>query len=227
MIDPTPRGTIVVLHAPGYAPVMSRPDIVVRAEATGADSIGWSEAYSIAGQVLHNRPGYQVRVGRSSVNTRLVRSPMGDAGDTPISVREGHRIVSARRTRITAPGLPRKFAPERWLTVATYESPAGLVTHINVHPSPRFCVPFQWRKVMAAALKAARSARAAGNHVVLTGDLQTKRGVRALLAGAGMESWNAHVDWLGWSRSLRLVSAKQVDVEGLDHPWLLGTFVAR
>jgi hypothetical protein len=221
-----PDEALVVGHFPGYAPVMHRPDILHRMKQTGCDSGGLSEAYSIAGIVLHSDPDYRVRVGRSTVDTRAVRSPRGDAGDTPVIVREDRRLVASKTMRVTAPGMPRKFAPERWLTVVTYEHPLGFVTHVNVHPSPVFCGPLAWRRNMIAAVRAVRSARAVGNHVVLTGDLQTKRVVRGMLADAGLSAWNSGVDWLAWSKGLQLVSTRAFRVEDLDHPWLVGVFAA-
>jgi hypothetical protein len=224
-----PDEALVVLHAPGYAPVMVRPDIVKRAESTGADSIGWSEAMSIAGRVLHNRPDYRAFCGKSAVDTRRVHSPMGDAGDVVISVRDDHRILAKKAERITHPGPLRfaKWTPERWGTVVTYDHPQGPVTHINIHPNPIFTGPVKWRKVIDWALRKIRAAKAAGNHVVLTGDLQTKRRIRAIFAEVGMSSWNRHVDWLMWSDGLQLVSTREILVDGLDHPWLCGVFAAR
>lgn len=219
---------LVVLHAPGYGPIMHRPDIIHRAEATGADSIGWSEANRIAGQVLHNRPDYRAFCGRSTVDTRRIPNPMGDAGDTVISVRDGHRILAKKAERITHPGPLRflKWTPERWGTVVTYDHPQGAVTHINIHPSPVFAGPLKWRKVMDWGMKKVRSGRAAGNHVVLTGDLQTKA-VRPMLTGAGLSVWNNGVDWIAWSADLQLVGVRTIQVDGLDHPWLCGTFVGK
>jgi hypothetical protein len=206
---------------------MHRPDIVHRAESTGADSIGWSEANRIAGRVLHNRPDYRAFCGKSDVDTRLVPSPMGDAGDVVISVRDDHRILAKKAERITHPGPLRflKWTPERWGTVVTYDHPQGPVTHINIHPNPVFTGPLKWRKVMAWGIRRVHAAKAAGNHVVLTGDLQTKA-VRSMLTGAGLEVWNVGVDWLAWSDGLQLVSTREIRVDDLDHPWLLGTFAA-
>jgi hypothetical protein len=220
-----PDEALIVGHFPGYAPVMHRPDILHRMKQTGCDSGGISEGYRIAGRVLHGDPDYRVRVGRSDVDTRACPSPMGDAGDTPIIVRREHPLLWSSADRITKPGLPRKFAPERWLTVATYRHPQGIVTHVNVHPSPVFCSLLAWRRNMKAALRAV-AARTAGNHVVLTGDLQTKR-VRGMLTDAGLSAWNNGVDWIAWSEGLQLVSTRVIQVPDLDHPWLVGTFAAR
>jgi hypothetical protein len=107
------------------------------------------------------------------------------------------------------------------------EASEGLVTHVNVHPSPVFCGIVAWRRNMNAALRAVRSARAAGNHVVLTGDLQTKRVVRGMLVDAGLSTWNNGVDWIAWSSSLQLVSTRVIRVPDLDHPWIVGVFAAR
>jgi hypothetical protein len=224
-----PDEALIVLHAPGYGPIMHRPDIVHRAESTGADSIGWSEANRIAGRVLHNRPDYRAFCGKSDVDTRRIPNPMGDAGDTVISVRDDHRILAKKAERITHPGPLRflKWTPERWGTVVTYDHPQGPVTHINIHPSPVFTGHRKWRKVIDWALRKIRSARAAGNHVVLTGDLQTKRLIRGILAEVGLSSWNVGVDWLAWSNGLQLVSTREIRVDGLDHPWLCGVFASR
>ena len=222
-----PDESLVVGHFPGYAPVMHRPDILHRMKATRCDSGGISEGYRIAGRVLHNDPDYRTRVGRSSVDTRMVPSPMGDAGDTVISVRDDHRILARKAERITHPGPLRflKWTPERWGTVVTYDHPQGPVTHINIHPSPVFAGPRKWRKVIDWALRKIRAAKAAGNIVVLTGDLQTKARIRGLLGEQGLSSWNNGVDWIAW-HGVQLVGVRTVRVDGLDHPWLCGTFAA-
>lgn len=211
-----------VLHAPGYAPRVG-PASVRAAEDNHPDTIGWSEAYKAAGW-LNQRPLYRAVVGRSKVNTRKVTSTRGDAGDNPISVRDDHHISDRRSYRVTHPGpLPvRKWAPERWVTVAVFEWNGEWVTHINVHPSPPFTGLLKWRKVMNAALREVRMAKAAGRLVVLTGDLQT-RSAGAKLIRVGLKVWREGIDYVAYSpRFQRQVDGSRTfKPEGMDHPWML------
>ena len=218
--------TFTVLHAPGHAPDMDA-SIIERAESTGADVIAFSEAYKIAGQELHGRPDYRVKVGRSNVSTRLVRSPMGDAGDNPILTATAtlERIQYRRPWRVTHPGPTKwmKFTPERWLNVERVQWGYVTVTVIAAHPSPFFAGPFKWRRVMSAAIREVHAAKARGDAVVLVGDLQTRRAT-ALLREAGLEVFASGIDYLAWSGFKRF-STQVFRVEPLDHPWILARFV--
>lgn len=211
---------LTVLHAPGYAPAMDEV-IIARIEELAPDSAGISEAYRIAGRPLHNRRDYRARVGRSDRDTRAVVSPMGDAGDTPILVRGDLDIVRHRAFKVTNPNaaLWRKFAPERWLNVVSYEWAGRTVTHINVHPSPYFAGPRKWLKVMRAAVREVHAAKARGELVVLTGDLQTGRAT-ALLREAGLTVWAVGVDFIA-TFGFRRAGVQVVNVPRLDHPWML------
>lgn len=219
----TPK-VLRILHAPGHAPDVSLAS-VLDAERTGADSIGYSEAYRIAGSTLAGSRDYQVVRGMSRTNTRAVRSPRGDAGDNPIAVRDDHHIADRRAYRVTRPGFPRKFAPERWVTVAVFEwRDAGeWVTHINIHPSPRFVGLSKWHRVMAAGLREVRKAKAQGRLVVLTGDLQTGA-ARRMLERAGLKVWQVGVDYIAYDqRFTRHIDgdSRTFKPAGMDHPWML------
>lgn len=211
---------LLILHAPGYAPEFDVEAIRI-AEKTGADSIGWSEAYREADE-LAERPEYRTVMGSSRTDTRLVKSPRGDAGDNPISVRKGRRIRRTRARRLTPPGEPQKYAPERWGYSVTYQWDGETFTHIHLHPSPLFVGKGQWVRVMAWGIAEAGRAMRRGEHFALTGDLQTRRAFcKTMLRAAGMRVWNEHVDYVCVSRSLRFVSQRVIHVEGFDHPWML------
>ncbi|CAA9242867.1 MAG: hypothetical protein AVDCRST_MAG83-1736 [uncultured Arthrobacter sp.] len=214
------RSTLIILHAPGYAPRFDL-DTIETAEGTGADSIGWSEAYRMADE-LARRPDYLIRMGNTRTHTRVVPSPRGDAGDNPISFRKGRQTRLVRAVRATGPGEPRKYAPERWVYAVTYRWSGEWVTHVHAHPSPLFVGRGPWLRVMHATLREVRQAKRRGEHVVLTGDLQTrKRFLKVMLRAAGLRIWNEHVDYLCHTRGLKFAGREVLKVEGIDHPWLL------
>lgn len=210
---------LVVLHAPGYAPEMDER-VVEKAEALGADSIGWSEVYRMADRL--SSVGYWCQVRTSPVSTRAVRSPRGDAGDNPISVRRRRQVRRSSAVKVTDPGQPLKYAPERWVYTVTYQWDRGLVTHISAHPSPLFVGNRPWRAVMRVALGEVKAARRRGEDVVLSGDFQTGRlFCKTMLRAAGLRVWNDGVDYVCHSKGLRRVSEQTIRVDGLDHPWML------
>ena len=211
--------TLRVLHAPGYAPRFTEATLA-EAEATGADSIGYTEAYRAANHL--DSAGYVGVVGHSAVDTRAVRSPQGDAGDNPLAVKRAHKITRRVAKRITRPGKPAKFAPERYLYSVTYGWNGHHVTHVDAHPSPLFCGRLRWLRVIRAALAEVRRAKRLGHLVVLTGDLQTRgRLVRGMLRAAGLTVWCEHVDFVCHNRALRIVARDTIEVDGFDHPWML------
>jgi hypothetical protein len=221
---------LMILHAPGYAPRMTLAT-VARAERTNADSIGYSEAYKVA-HMLGVNNDYRDVVGHSQVNTRKVNPSLrGDAGDNPISVRGDHHLQSAKVEKITNPGTPLKYAPERWGTRATYEwtDSGGLfVTHISVHPSPLFTGIRRWRRVMRWASAEVQEAHARGELVVLTGDMNSRFASAFLRPGRiGLRPWRVGIDYIFYDRRLLLAEARTLAVNGMDHPWMLGTFTLR
>lgn len=224
MVDPTPAlKPIVFLHAPGYAPKMTEA-IVLEAEATEADSIAYSEAYRVA--PLKSRKAYRSRVGFSVTRTRAVDSPNGDAGDNPVCVRRDHRITRSEMRAVDSPGRPRKYAPQRWLTAVDYLWGDQLVCHISVHPSPVFCGIHKWSKVMRQAALEVEAARKRGALVVLSGDLQTRAATRTLKA-MGLQVWRDRIDFIAHDARLLLTSRRTFRPAGMDHNWMLGTFIAK
>jgi hypothetical protein len=197
---------------------------VRQAERLGADSAALSEAYKVA-DLPSALPAYDVVATRSDVDTRAVRSRLGDAGDNPVMVRRRHAITRRHAERITAPGEPRKYAPERWVYSVTYRlhGDGHKVTHVSVHPSPLFCGRRAWLKVMRAGLAEVRRAKRLRHYVILTGDLQTSgRLARGLLRLAGLVVHAHGIDYLCHNKALTLVGDLQVlQVDGFDHPWLV------
>jgi hypothetical protein len=220
-MDPT--ASLAILHAPCYGPKVSRTTQRT-AEGTRADSIGYSEFYKQAGN-LGVDSKYRDVVGHSNVNTRLVDSPRGDAGDNPISVRGDHHLRSAKVFKVTSPGTPLKFAPERWLVVARYEWGGEVVCHVNVHPSPVFTSLVKWRRVMRAAAGEVRKAKARGDLVVLTGDLQT-RAAQVWLRRLGLRVWRVGIDYVAYDPRLqrRDAGSRTWTPDGMDHVWMLAEF---
>lgn len=219
---------LTILHAPGYAPSLDLGAIRF-ACSVGADSIGFTEAYKVI-PALRRRVAYRCKVGRSSTDTRAVESPRGDAGDVPILIRRRHRLVDWRAVRMTPPGEPRKFAPERWATSATYAHPFGDVEHLALHPDPRFVDDDLWRAYMSRAESLAIRALDRGRHLIVTGDLQVGSTLLApMFARLDLDYWRLGVDYIAHSPHLRmrersrLVDPSQVEVEH-PHPWMLARF---
>lgn len=211
--------TLRILHAPAYGPRFTEAHLH-RAEATGADSIGYSEAYRVANHLDSAR--YVGVVGHSQVDTRRVASPCGDAGDNPMAVKRTHAITRRVARKITRPGRPRKFAPERYLYAVTYRWHGHKVTHVNLHPSPLFCGRLPWLRILRAALAEVRHAKRAGHLVVLTGDLNNAGSLTyGLLRAAGLKVWREHIDYVCHNRALRIVGRQVIHVDGFDHPWML------
>lgn len=215
-----------ILHAPGYAP---RIDLgAVRfACSTTADSIGFTEAYRVI-PILRRRVSYRCRVGKSPTDTRAVDSPRGDAGDVPILIRRRHRLVDWHAEAVTDPGQPRKWAPERWLTEATYLHTIGEVTHLVAHPNPRFVDGGLWDAYMARLESRLVRAARLGRHLILTGDLQFGR-LGPYFDRLDLDYWRLGIDYVAHSPHLRLVERahltdpSQVGVEN-PHPWMLARF---
>ena len=222
MVAPEP---LVILHAPGHAPDVDIATINA-AEATDADSIGYSEAYRIAA-ALPTRRDYSAVVGHSLVNTRLVRSPCGDAGDNPIAVNRRHAPKRGRVVKADTPGRPEKFAPERHVYVVDYDWPNGRVCHINAHPSPLFCGLRKWRRVMRVVQREVALAKTRGCLVIVTGDLQTNVAATRMLKSAGLKVWRDRIDFIAYSPELLLIGRRVFRPAGMDHNWMLGTFIRR
>ncbi len=215
-------GELVIVCAPGYAPRFTL-DTVRAAEALDADSIGYTEAYKVAATLGATTSRYRSFVGKSDVDTRAVTSMRGDAGDNPVSVLRGRGAVG-QAYRIDGPGRPAKYAPERWLTMAAYRWNGRRVVHINLHPSPRFCGWRKWRKAIRRGTAEVERALAAGRIVVLTGDLQSRRATR-LLKESGLKVWRVGVCFIAYSPDLHLADQEVHRVAGMDHPWMVATFV--
>lgn len=213
-----------ILHAPGHAPDFTDA-IVAEAESTDADSLGYSEAYRLADDLM-NRPHYVGVCGHSSTDTRAVRSPRGDAGDNPVCVNKRHPLIGSRCWKVDSPGTPRKFAPERWVVKAVYRWAGHRVAHISVHPSPVFVGALKWRRVMREALREARACLALGYLVILSGDLQT-RFCSKLLRDSGLEVGRSGVDYIAHSPELVRVRLKTWRPKGMDHDWMLCTYALR
>lgn len=215
-----------VLHAPSYAPRIGLPSVRL-ACSTGVDSIGWTEAYGVV-SALRRRVSYRCRVGRSSTDTRVVTSPRGDAGDVPILVRRSWPLVSWRALRLTDPGTPAKYAPERWLTEVVYDHAVGQVAHLAAHPCPRFVDGDLWARYMARLQSRVVLHQRRGHHVILTGDLQVGR-LGEWFDQVDLDYWRIGIDYVAHSPHLRLVERSrlfdpaQVD-EPDPHPWLLARF---
>lgn len=216
--------TLRILHAPCYAPKVHLGAIFT-AERTKADSIGYSELYRVAHLVGHHPTRYQGVVGHSDVDTRFVDSPRGDAGDNPIAVRGDHRILGANIVKLTKPGRPLKYAPERWGKAVRYRWTDEVVCHIDVHPSPKFTSLAKWARVMRWAAKQVRDAQARGELVVLTGDLQTRRTATLLLRRLGLKVWRERIDFIAHDPRLqKQASSHVIQVPTSDHPWMLAEF---
>jgi hypothetical protein len=220
--------TLRILHAPGYAPAVSLATVKA-AEATGADSVGFSELYRVAwaGVDLFQSDRLRAWCGFSEVDTRAVDSPRGDAGDNPVAVRRRHKITGRAAYRVNRPGEPEKFAPERWITRVDYTWAGLVVTHVNAHPSPLFVGRWKWRKVMRAVRREVRRAQQLGHLVIVTGDLQSTTLPAPIFSNLGLDTWRVGVDWIAYDRRLRLVERVQPTPPLMDHPWLLATFTLR
>lgn len=216
-----------ILHAPTYGPTFDLGAIRF-ACSVDADSIGFTEAYRMTA-ALRRRIGYRCRVGKSLVDTRAINSPRGDAGDVPILVRRRLPLIEWHAERVTPPGFPQKFAPERWITEVVYEHAIGDVEHINAHPDPAFVDGHLWERYMDRLVSRITRAADRGRHVIVTGDLQSGRAAR-YLDRANLDYWRVGIDYIAHSPHLRiverspLVDRSQVGQES-PHPWLLARFV--
>lgn len=232
-MDPTtpkprdPRAQLRILHAPGKAPNVDLHTLHT-AEKANADSIGYSEVYKVTASLEVARARYKTPLAVSRVRTRKMNSPHGDAGDNPVSVRWDHHQFGHTAYKVDDPSrLPgmAKWGPERWLYRVDYRWDALAVTHIDIHPSPVFVGLAKWRRVMDAMVAEARKAQAAGNLVIVTGDLQSARLPASYFKRLGLDTWNMGVDWIAFDRRLGRMGSVVEHPAGMDHPWMLAMFV--
>ena len=214
---------LVILHAPSYGPRFDL-NTIRTAEETDADSIGYSEAYKVAA-ALPARPKYSALVGHSFVDTRLVKSPMGDAGDNPIAVSRRHEHHRGRVFKANDPGHPIKYAPERYVYAVDYRWAGVKVCHISAHPSPLVVGIVPWRAVMRVVAREVQAAKDRGCYVVVTGDLNARLMATRALKSCGLKVWRDRIDFIGYDPRLLLVSRRTFRPAGVDHNWMLGTFI--
>lgn len=235
---------IVLVHAPLHAPTATTAD-AKRALGLGGCIVNMTEAYALQGW-LHRRAAYRCTVGRSQRDTRGVRSPRGDAGDNPVMSRREHKLITGWAVWTTAPSVPLRLAPERWLTGIELEHPAlgtDLLEAWNAHPNPvghpdegRGVRMVTWDRTMNELEARLTRGQNAGNVLVGSGDLQVGRGVATaadLFHDLGLKTWNVGPDWIWWDPNrLRLISRKVLTgvapsaTEPRPHSWLKAVFEA-
>lgn len=130
-------GTVTILHAPNHAPDVAGAAIRL-ATRTGAHSIGMSEAYRVT-RLLAAVDRYRLTVGRGGRDKRR------GAKDTPILTQATLVSLGAGAVQISETAKPARLAPDRWLTFSLFESDAGPIAHLNLHPNAGIAhaVPFQ------------------------------------------------------------------------------------
>lgn len=235
-----PRHTLTVLHAPLHGPDFTKADAKA-AMALGADSLAFSEANVLA-RWLRRRVRYRCRVMRSSIDTRRVRSPLGDAGDNPVMVKRGHKRLQSWGVMACTPSEPVRIAPARFLYGEAYAHPFGDVEHLSAHPNagvskfrtlrvPRVRKYAATMRMLEAKV---RRAQDKGRLVIVTGDLQmSKRCTQRwspdqTFRRLGLRTYAAGIDWIAYDPRLVLLEAKVLEPRpGHDHPWILATFGLR
>lgn len=222
-----PPDRLVILHAPGHAPDVTF-EHTKEAIATEADSIAYSEWYKEIDNLRFLRH-FRTIVAKSTVDTRAVHSSHGDAGDNPICVRRPNLVTRLRAYKADdasqGTARQRKNGPERWVYVVDYTWAGQTICHISAHPSPLFVGKLKWLRVMRLVQREVRKAYARGCLPIVTGDLQTGLLATNMLKGVALNVWRDRIDFIAYSPDLLLVDRKTWKPAGMDHFWLLGTFV--
>ena len=226
---------LTILHAPLFAGAGPRKlnRAIDLAVSTAADSIGFTEAYSLINRLRHVS-GYRLTVG----NVLDHRA----AGDTPILTRKEH--LSLGTVALKASDLvPRskKVAPERWHTGSMFVSQVGEVAHVALHPNaavqdrngrPRTkTVRFaEYRRSMLKLDALLWSLERLGfDQVVVTGDVNWRQvpddwqhSPYRVLQAHQFQVFGRGLDVLA-VKGLRSTSSRVLERSetGMDHPWLL------
>lgn len=230
-------GTVTILHAPNHAPDLGWPAIKLGI-SLDADSIGMSEAYRRT-RLLSRLRGYRLTVGRGARDRRR------GAKDVPILTKAGHVSLGAGAVQISEAARPARLAPDRWLTFSLFDSPAGPIAHLNLHPDAGIAnaapgVPRvrEYAEAMKSLERYVRLFRLEGFLVVVTGDLNFPAELHdhlpvyapaKVFERLDLAVWSQHLDYVAYDRRLTLIKRGVIDKRQTmsDHPWLLATFTSR
>lgn len=230
-------GQVTILHAPNHAPSTSGATIRT-ALRTKAHSIGMTEAYRVT-RLLAAVEDYRLTVGRGGRDQRR------GAKDVPILTARSLVSYGAGAVQISEAAKPARLAPDRWLTFSLFESPAGPIAHLNLHPNAAIvgrdqAVPRvrEYAESMLSLERYARLFRLEGFMPVVTGDLNYPQQLhdelpryapREVFQRLDLTVWAQGIDYIAHSPHLKRAGSGVLGSHetGSDHPWLLATFTFR
>lgn len=202
--------------------------------ATGADSIGWNEAYKLIDRLDRVR-NYRMHVGQGARDQRR------GAYDTPILTRHNLASVLSLAVQASEQVRPTRIAPDRWITASVFEHAFGVIGHVNMHPNAGvteqpLTVPRvrQFDKSMGILDQLLDFLEPLTDGIVVSGDGNFpeghKSGARSpysVFKRHGMD-WKAeHLDVMAWTKTTLTLDRWHVIPKtstGSDHPFIVADF---
>lgn len=202
------------------------------------DAIGMQEAY---------RRFSLIKNALSTTYNVYAKPEAGMGGkETLVAVSKRYKVIDHYTYKVSD-FSQKRIGPKRYVTVVVYEGrrKKNVWAIINVHMNAaivnrdtgrhfRTTLPRirEYVDAMGMIEKEIKKQKAAGRHVVVTGDFNYpktrfsrlwKWSPHQTFKRCGLVYHQEHLDYIAWSRGLRKVSLRKISPErtGSDHPWLI------